>query len=124
LRAYPEPASRVTPRTPCGANTRARARAHMAHHSAARALYGRDDSGRGRRWEDVGLHVSVRRPTPALARTRFWAESGRPRLRSEGRLLSSGPHCARPARRISTRRNRASHSRCCPSRISSKPGTC
>ena len=44
-----------------------RAGADMAHDPAARALHGRDDSRRGRHRQDVGLHVSLRRPAPPLA---------------------------------------------------------
>ena len=45
-----------------------RAATELAHDPTARPLYGCHGAGRGRDREDVGLHVSVRRPAPALAK--------------------------------------------------------
>ena len=72
LPPYPTPESRPAPTLVLGETHFARApgrapRPDVADDSAARALHGRDDSGRGRHRQDVGVHVSVRRSTAALA---------------------------------------------------------
>ena len=59
----------------------------VADDPATRALHRRDDSRRSRDGQDVGLHVSLRRATSALAGGRSESEDRRPRARSEGRLL-------------------------------------
>ena len=76
---------------------RARARANMAHDPAARALHGRHDRRGGRHGKDVGLHVSLHRTAPPLARERSRPKDRRPRPRSEGRLLPASARDARHA---------------------------
>ena len=72
-----------------------RAFAGLADDPAARALHRHHDSRRRRYRQDVGLHVSVRRPASAMARPGSEAESRRARPGSERRLLQAGPHDAR-----------------------------
>ena len=72
-----------------------RAFAGLADDPAARALHRNRDSRRCRYRQDVGLHVSVRRPASAMARPGSEAESRRARHGSERRLLQAGPHDAR-----------------------------
>ena len=84
-----------------------RAASRVADDPAARPLHRRHDSRRRRHRQDVRLHVSVRRPTAALARRRSGAQARRPRPGSERRLLRPGAIDARagPAARPTTSRS-------------------
>ena len=84
-----------------------RAFAGVADDPAARALHRRHDSGRRRYRQDVGVHVSVRRPAAAMARRGSEAESRRARPGGEGRLLRAGPDDARQARDAETTTSRS-----------------
>ena len=94
-RRIPQPENRPAPTLVLGEthfdeHCRARADARVADDPAARALHGRDDARRRRHREDVGVHVSLRRPIAPLARGRSRPQDRRPGAGSEGRLLPAG----------------------------------
>ena len=66
------------------------AESRMADDPTARALHGRDGCGRRRHWENIGVHVPLRRAIASLACGRCRPQDRRPGARSEGRLLQAG----------------------------------